>query len=260
MPRADLTGVALTLMKITIVGSGDAFGSSGRAHTCIMVASHGVTVLVDFGAGSIGAWKKLGLRFDSVDAIVISHLHGDHFGGLPFVLLDCQFTERRTKPLTLIGPPGLAQALERALALFFPGLEATKWSFPLTIEETGARIRKKAAGLALETFEVRHISWGLATGVRLEDGEKIFAYSGDTAWTEALIDLSNGADLFLVECFSGGESVPNHMNWPTLLAKLPILHAKRIVVTHMSLSALDRRDEMEKAGLILAYDGQEFDL
>lgn len=247
-------------MRITIVGSGDAFGTGGRAHTCIKVDTRGVTVLVDFGAGSIGAWKRLDLRFDPVDAVIISHLHGDHFGGLPFLLLDCQFTEHRTKPLALIGPPGLGQAVERAFALFFPGLERTKWSFPLSVEELPARTRTKAAGLALETFEVRHISWGLATGVRLDDGEKAFAYSGDTAWTETLLDLSDAADLFLIECFSGAEPVPNHMDWPTLAKMLPRFSAKRVVVTHMSQSALARRAEMEKAGLTLAYDGQELEL
>ena len=255
-----MLGVFHTEMRITIVGSGDAFGTGGRAHTCIKIDSSDATTVVDFGAGSIGAWKKLGLRFDCVDAIVVSHLHGDHFGGLPFLLLDCQFGEHRTKPLNLIGPPGLARALDLALDVLFPRVRETLWSFPWTVEEIPARRRVKASGFTIETFEVRHISWGLATGVRLEDGEKTFAYSGDTAWTDTLVELTRDADLCLVECFSGDGPVPNHMDWPTLEANLPRFSAKQTVITHMGQSALARRAEMEKAGLVLAYDGQIHEL
>lgn len=247
-------------MKVTIVGSGDAFGSGGRAHTCFRVDASGTTAIVDFGAGSIGAWKSLGFQFDAVDAVVVSHLHGDHFGGLPFLLLDCQFVERRTKPLTLIGPPGLKQRLDVALDMFFPGARNAAWRFAWRVEELLARRKTQAAGMSLETFEVVHESGGLSTGVRLCDGNSVFAYSGDSAWTETLFDLSANADIFLVECYSGAAPTPNHMDWPTLKANLPGFSAKRMVVTHMGDSALARRGEMEQAGLTIAYDGQVFDL
>jgi ribonuclease BN (tRNA processing enzyme) len=247
-------------MKITIVGSGDAFGTGGRAHTCFRIDADGATAVVDFGAGSISSWKKLGFRFDAVDAIVVSHLHGDHFGGLPFLLLDCQYVERRTKPLTLIGPPGFKKRLDGALEMFFPGATDVHWRFPWRVEEMLARRKTQVAGLTLETFEVVHASGGLSTGVRLEDGKRAFAYSGDTAWTKTLFDLAANADFFIVECYSGGEPAPNHMDWPTLKANLPGFSAKRIAVTHMSESALARRGEMEQAGLTVAHDGQVFDL
>lgn len=247
-------------MKVTIVGSGDAFASGGRAHTCFKIKTEAAGVIVDFGAASIASWKKLKLRFDNIDALVISHLHGDHFGGAPFLLLDCQFIEQRKKPLTIIGPPGLKRKLEAALELFFAGAETLQWRFPLKVEEIPARRKTNVAGLSLETFEVAHASGGLSTGVRLCDGKSVFAYSGDTAWTETLFDLSHGADLFVVECFSGVEKAPQHMDWPTLKANLPGFAAKRIIVTHMSESALGQRASMEEAGLTLADDGQVYNI
>jgi len=247
-------------MKITIVGSGDAFGTGGRAHTCFRIDSEGSATIVDFGGGSIGSWKNLGFSFDAVDAIVISHLHGDHFGGLPFLLLDCQFVEGRTKPLELIGPPGFKQRLDAALETFFPGAKNLRWSFPWRVEELLARRQTKIGGLTLETFEVVHQSGGLSTGVRLGDGKSVFAYSGDTAWTAALFDLAAKADVFIVECYSGAGPAPNHMDWPTLKANLPGFSAKRIVATHLGESAMPRRAEMEQAGLTIAHDGQVFDL
>lgn len=247
-------------MRVTIVGSGDAFGTGGRAHTCFKIDALGKTVLVDFGAASIVGWKKLGYDCSDIDAVVISHLHGDHFGGLPFLLLDCQFVARRTKPLTMIGPPGLRKRLDDALEALFSVTKAMPWSFPWKVEELPPRGKTKAAGLAVESFEVVHGCCGIATGVRLDDGKNVFAYSGDTAWTEALFDISKDADIFVVECYSGGEPVPHHINWPSLKANLAGFSAKRIVVTHMSDSALALRPEMESAGLMIAYDGQTFDL
>ena len=62
-------------MRVTIIGSGDAFCSGGRAHCCIEVAAGGRAVLVDFGASAILAFKAQGRCFHSIDAVVVSHLH-----------------------------------------------------------------------------------------------------------------------------------------------------------------------------------------
>jgi ribonuclease BN (tRNA processing enzyme) len=247
-------------MKITVVGSGDAFATGGRAHTCFKVDSSAASAIVDFGASSIASWKKLGLSFDSVDAVAISHLHGDHFGGLPFLLLDCQFVGRRTRPLLLMGPPGLRDRIHDALELFFPGVGKRNWSFAWRVEEVVPGKAVKLGAFSLESFGVIHSAASISTGLRLSDGRCIFGYSGDTAWTETLFEIGAGADLFACECSSGDEPVPEHLDWPTLKAKLPGFSAKRMVVTHMGASALARRADMELAGVTVAYDGQIFDL
>ncbi len=247
-------------MKITIVGSGDAFGTCGRAHTCIRVDAAGSTVLVDFGAGSIISWHKLGFDSNDIDAVVITHLHGDHFGGLPLLLLQSQFIGRRNKPLVLVGPPGLRTRLREMLDIFFPGTATIAWDFPWEVRELTPGCGAEVAGLSLETFPVKHSAGSSPTGVRLSDGTHVFAYSGDTAWTETLLEIDAGADLFLVECYSGDEAVPNHMNWPQLKSKLSAFTAKRIVVTHLGASAFAKIPEMRAAGLVIADDGLSFDL
>jgi ribonuclease BN (tRNA processing enzyme) len=247
-------------MKVTIVGSGDAFGTGGRAHTCFCVESGAATVLVDFGAASLPAWHARGRNIDAVDAIVITHLHGDHFGGLPFLLLECQFVSKRVKPLRIAGPPGLAARLDTVFDAMFPGAAANRWTFPLEIQEIPPGSALKVAGLALETFEVEHPSGAPATAVRLGDGTHSFAYSGDTGWTDILVTLAAGVDLLAVECSSGEAPIPHHMAWPDLAAHLPLMSAKRIVVTHMGPTALARQADMEAAGLTIGYDGQSFDL
>jgi ribonuclease BN (tRNA processing enzyme) len=247
-------------MKVTIVGSGDAFGTGGRAHTCFRIDSGGASALVDFGASSISSFKKLGLDFDAVDVVAISHLHGDHFGGLPFLLLDCQFVARRTKALVFVGPPGLRDRLFGALDVFFPGIARLDWSFPWRVEEIAPPGAAKFSCFRLETFDVIHSTGVAPTGLRLSDGKSVVAYSGDTAWTDTLLDVAAGADLFICECSSGDEPIVGHMDWPILKASLPRFSARRIVLTHMGASALARRGEIEQAGLTPAYDGLVIDL
>ena len=94
-------------MRLTIVGSGDAFGSGGRFNTCFFLQTAKATLLVDFGATSLVALKARGIDPDRIDGIILSHLHGDHFGALPFLLLDAQFlaASSRAAPLPMISTP-----------------------------------------------------------------------------------------------------------------------------------------------------------
>lgn len=247
-------------MKVTVVGSGDAFGTGGRAHTCLRIDSQGKTICVDFGASAITGWKKLGFDCDEIDAVIVSHLHGDHFGGLPFLLLDCQFALRRSKPLLLIGPPGLRARLDMAMEAFFPGSTGSRWTFEWTVEELVPGQKANILGHELETIEVVHPSGAPPTGIRFGDGMRTFAYSGDTGWTPALLKLADGADLFFIECYSGKTAIPNHIDWPRLKENLDQLKAKKIVVTHLGVTAFAAVADMARAGVDVAHDGRIYHL
>src|SRR5262249_35545280 len=122
-------------MRLTVVGSGDAFGPGGPFNTCFMLETAKATLLVDFGASSLVALKAHGLDPNKVDGIVLSHLHGDHFGGLPFLLLDAQFLARRTRPLLIAGPPGTRARIDALLEACFPRSTANKWRFSWQVQE-----------------------------------------------------------------------------------------------------------------------------
>lgn len=107
------------MLQVRFVGSGDAFGSGGRFQTCIRLQAHGHTLLLDCGATSLTALKAQQLDSNAIDAVVLSHLHVDHFGGVPPLILDGQFT-RRTTPLTVAGPAGTTQRLSEAMQIMFP--------------------------------------------------------------------------------------------------------------------------------------------
>ena len=109
-------------MRLQFLGSGDAFGSGGRFNTCFHLErqAHG-NVLIDCGASSMVAIRKWGVEPNAVSTVLVSHLHGDHFAGLPFFLLDAQLVSRRTAPLLLAGPPGFEERLMIVMEAMFAG-------------------------------------------------------------------------------------------------------------------------------------------
>jgi ribonuclease BN (tRNA processing enzyme) len=247
----------LSLMRVRFVGSGDAFGNGGRFQTCISVASGGRTLLVDCGATSLVALRAQGIDPGSVDAVVVTHLHGDHFGGLPFLILDGQFT-RRTAPLRVLGPPGTAQRLTGAMEVLFPGSSRVERRFAVDVTELepgGAPVRLDA--MTVRAWPVVHECGAPPLAVRVDDGRASFAYSGDTEWTPSLVDAAAGVDLFAVEGYTFDRPVRYHLDYQTLQAHRHELDAGRIVLTHMSPSMLARLAEVE---LPTASDGLTLDL
>jgi ribonuclease BN (tRNA processing enzyme) len=215
---------------VTVAGSGDAFGSGGRLQACVHLQpmDRQEAVLLDCGASALIGLKRCGLEPNHVTVVAVSHLHGDHFGGLPYLLLDGQF-RHRVRPLHLVGPPGMRQRLEQT-----PG--AT-----LDLEQ-----------VTVQAFGVDHEAGAPALGLRLRMAGRVIAYSGDTAWTDTLIELADGADLFVCEAYTASRRVRYHLDLPTLRANLHRLRSARLLLVHPSPDLLQQRDEV---GLDLADDG-----
>ncbi len=242
-------------MRLTVIGSGDAFGSGGRFNTCFLVETVAATFLLDCGASSLTALKARAIDLNRIDGVFLSHLHGDHFGGLPFFLLDAQFLARRERPLMIAGPPGAMARIDAALEVFFPRASGSKWRFPWPVTEVALDRPTDFLGLTAVTTEVIHQSGAPSTAVRISDGSTTLAYSGDTEWTDALVPIADGADLFICECYGYAGAVSGHLTWETLKPRLPELRAKRVMLTHMNPSMLARTDEARAAGVLIAEDG-----
>jgi len=105
----------------------------------------------------------------------------------------------------------------------------------------------------VRAIEVDHgMPDNVSLGLRLEVGGKSIAYSGDTAWTDALIDLATETDLFVAESYFWDKPVPYHLRHADLVAHRDQLASRRIILTHMSDDMLAHAYE---AAFDLAYDG-----
>jgi ribonuclease BN (tRNA processing enzyme) len=246
--------------RLTIVGSGDAFGSGGRFNACFQVESAKATILIDCGASSLVALRARGIDPNRLDGVILSHLHGDHFGGLPFLLMDAQHLSRRRRPFLVAGPPGTRARLDAALELFFPRSAATKWRFSFEVVEIEPGQPRDLLGHRVVTAEVEHQSGAPSTAVRLSDGSKTLAYSGDTEWTDALLPIADGADLLIIECSGYAGRIPWHLTWQILKSRLSDLRARQIMITHMNPAVLAHLDEIRAAGVLIAADGGVVDL
>jgi ribonuclease BN (tRNA processing enzyme) len=247
-------------MQLTVVGCGDAFGSGGRFNSSYLVESGGKTLALDFGASTMVALKQRDVSPNTIDAVVLSHLHGDHFGGLPFLMLDSQFDSRRDKPLTIVGPVGTTERVPALMEAMFPGSSKNKWRFGFEIVDLPCRTRHQMLGFEIETFEVVHPSGAPSTGVRIHDGNRLLAFSGDTQWTETLVDIAAGADLFITECYRFDTPAPYHIDFATIKANRDRLTAKSILLTHLGMGMLPYIKDAEAAGYQVARDGMTIDV
>lgn len=244
-------------MKVTFIGTGDAFGSGGRFNTCIMIdTDNGRRFLIDYGATSPVGLKKLGVDPNSIDAIFITHLHGDHFGGLPFFLLDAQFSKRNS-PLVLVGPATFKQRLREAREIFFSGSSETVPKFDLVIDEFTVGELYGWSGLTITPFEVDHFCGAPPLAVRIEHEGKVVAYTGDTQWTDTLIEVCADADLMIAEAYYFEKKIKWHLDYASLMANIDRIKPKRLVITHMSEDMLARVDEVD---CDVAEDGKVFEI
>jgi ribonuclease BN (tRNA processing enzyme) len=244
-------------VSLRVLGSGDAFGTGGRYHTCFFLDAPRAKLLIDCGASSLVAMHHFGVDPAAIDGVVVTHLHGDHFAGLPFLFLDAAFITRRTRPLVIAGPRGTAERVRQATETLYPGFWGGRKKFAVRFAELADGRAVRVSGATVTAFRVVHDSGAPAFGVRVACGGCAVAYSGDTAWTERLIDVARGADLFLCEASSMDVAIPNHLTYETVAAQRERFDAARIVLTHAGADVIARRDTL---ALPLADDGQVFHL
>ncbi|WP_046867771.1 MBL fold metallo-hydrolase [Microvirga massiliensis] len=245
-------------MRVQVLGCGDAFGSGGRLHTCFHVSTGDQQFLIDCGASALIAIRRFGVDPNAVQTVFLSHLHGDHFGGLPFLLLDAQFVSRRTTPLTIVGPTGSQQRLHNLMEAMFPGSAQIERRFSIDLIELAPERPRSVHGVTVTPFEVPHPSGAPSLALRLESAGHVICYTGDTGSVDAIIPAARGADLLITEAYTVERQVPYHLTWTALRARLGEIGAKRIILTHMSPEMLDTSVRIE--GAERAEDGLVIDL
>jgi len=244
-------------VRVTFAGSGDAFGSGGRFQTCILVDGNNTRFAIDFGASSLIAINALDIPHNSIDVILLTHIHGDHAGGIPFLLLDAMLGAKRDRPLTIAGPRNLKERLDAMALALFPGMETMTPKFPVDYIELPLEQPTRVRDLSVTPFSAKHTWQTDPTALRVDVDGRVVTYSGDGDWTPGLARASEGADLFIAECYFRTKPVKWHLNYPAFLEHKADFNAKRIVLTHMGPEMLAATDELPEE---CAHDGLVIEL
>lgn len=188
--------------------------------------------------------RRWGIAPNDIDTILLTHLHGDHFGGIPFFVLDAQLISKRSRPLVIVGPSGTQRRVVAAMDIFFPGSSQVQQKFSLEIREFAPDQPQTLGDVIVTAYRVQHPAGDPSLALRMECNGKTITYTGDTQWTEGLLPAARGADLLIAEAYCFEKKVKFHLDFQTLMAHLDELQPKRLIVTHMSEDMLARLDEI----------------
>lgn len=221
-------------MKIVILGSGTAIPLKDRGSPSLAVFLGDNPILFDMGPGTLGKLARLGIGPEKIEAIYLTHFHPDHTSDLIHFLFACRNPGilKRRPPFSVYGPKGLERFIN-ALQSAYPG-----WlEFPdrtMRVEELSGHEKTwhNHDHYRIRTAPANHTPQSLA--YRLEDDTgKAVVVSGDTAYSESVIELAKGAHILVLEAAlpdhqpMDGHLTPSQAGRMASLAKV-----KRLVLTH----------------------------
>jgi len=222
-------------VTVTFLGTGDAFGSAGRLQTCFHVRTRRTAFLIDCGATVCIAMKRAGLTHADVDAVLVSHYHADHFAGLPFLIVEGRVT-RREAPLRIAGPTGVRDRVDSATDVLFPGARETAPAFAIRYidyDSAATAVTDVGPDIRVTAWPVTHAPATQPHALRIETGGCTIAYSGDTEWTDNLVEVARDTDVFICEASGFDGPVGIHLDHATLLRHREALDCRRLILTHM---------------------------
>ena len=240
---------------MTIVGSADAFNGAGRAHSCYLLEAEGAQpIMVDFGATALARVKQLPRDPDQLAGILVTHLHGDHIGGIPFLLIDAMFRTRRQTPLAILGPIGTKATLDALFRVTYGPVAEYERPFELVVEELAPDQSRAWLGWFVESFPADHMDPPeQPMCLRVGAGGRRIAFSGDTSMCDGLRRALEGVDLGVVECTGLEHPVGRHCAWSDWEAELPKLSARRMLMSHLGEEVRDAASAGRLAHPLVAF-------
>ena len=230
--------------EVLFIGTSDAFGAGGRRQSAILSRGARGSVLIDCGTTTNSGFAELGVERDEIDAIVVSHFHADHFGGVPLFVLAARYIDQRRNPLVIAGPPDTEQRV-RALAAAMGHPMDEDPGFALSFQELAPGSRHEVGPAWIESFETQHNLEAHPHGYRIDCGGQTIAYSGDTGWFPELPARVAGADLFICECTQHRAALDFHLSLEELQEHRSEFDCGQHVLTHLGEEMSARRESVE---------------
>ena len=236
-------------LEFRFIGTGNAFAPGGLCWNGFIANGK---YLFEAPPQALQALNALHFDANDLDAVVLSHHHGDHFLGLHFLILQWKYS-RRARPIRIIGPAGTKELAYDIGLKVYPGLfdggPDIEW------EELDAGAATTIGGLQLEALPVKHDERLSATlGFKASIDGRRFAYTGDSAICDSILELARHGDVLISECASRADRVPVHMN---LVDDMPAVRAAMKPDAHLLLTHLGPR--IDAAGLALTTVAKDFE-
>ena len=242
-------------MKVSILGAGDAFASRGLCQACYVIEGNGKTILMEAGPTLLSSLKRARFSPSDLDLVLISHLHGDHFGGLPFLILDYMWESKLKGNLTIAGPRRLEQRTWTLFENLFPTFPEEKVTRRLKFEVLEPGQSRNFDGVQVATIRTPHTKPDVSLAFRITLGGKTVVFSGDTGWTEELVPFCEGADLFICECtYYDSAHLNFHLNYPLLVEQRSRFKVGRMVLTHIGREVFEHKSDVK---IEMATDGMQ---
>ena len=223
--------------QLHFLGTGTAFHTDGRGSQCILVqpAPPAPPFLVDLGPTAMAAVMRMSVKLDRLDRLFITHLHGDHVAGWPFLLLHLNFVERRSRALDVHGPKGVRDCLEGLMRLCYRDImENTGLGFEIRYHEIPVTPSRGVDGGAL-TFDVLPMDHHPSSiGYRFDLGGPTLGVTGDTRWCANLEALARGSNVLLLECTSMTRVEQAHVSLEEIRERIDSLGDGQVVLVHLT--------------------------
>jgi ribonuclease BN (tRNA processing enzyme) len=232
-------------LDITVLGAADAFCSNGHLNAAYLFETDRSTFLVDCGPTVLLAMKQRGIDTARLDFVVVSHFHGDHFGGLPLLLLEYTYERPRERPFLVVGPVGIEERLWALYQAFYADVDRQALPFPLRFLELTPETAVSVADVEIFSVRVPHQIEDSALALRFDVGGKRVLYSGDSPWVDRFIELANGVDLFLCECTAYATPMGRHIEYRILRPLIPQLCCRRLVLMHLGREMREHAAEID---------------
>jgi len=230
-------------MQIKFIGVGEAFDED-LSNTSIQVRAAGnagkSSILLDCGFTAPPSFWKSCPHPDDLDAIWISHFHGDHFFGLPALLT--RFHEmKRKKPLLILGQDTVDKVVTQTVELAYPSV-LSKFDYDIRFLALEPGKTVEAAGVTWRSAVNGHSQKDLA--VRIESGGKSIFYSGDGSGTNESLALARGADLVIHEAFRLDTNITGHGTAKSCIEFARMAKARSLALVHIERNERrNRRDD-----------------